>query len=80
MFYLLLFIIHLFNLDRSKNFTIKNIFIAPAKLLNDKDGVLIKVNKKKITKKQQKTMVRVKFIFASFSKEGNADCGIEHLD
>ena len=53
MFYLLLFIIHLFNLDRSKNFTIKSIFIALAKLLNDKDGVLIKVNKKKkITKKQ----------------------------
>ena len=54
MFYLLLFIIHLFNLDRSKNFTIKNIFIAPAKLLNDKDGVLIKVNKKKNYKETTK--------------------------
>ena len=53
MFYLLLFIIHLF--DRSKNFTIKSIFIALAKLLNDKDGVLIKVNKKKKLQRNNKT-------------------------
>ena len=50
-------IIHLFNVDRSKNFTIKNIYIAVAIPLNDKDGVLIKVNEKEIQVKQT-TMVR----------------------
>ena len=40
-----------------KNFTIKNIYIAVAIPLNDKDGMLIKVNKKNY-KEKQNTMVR----------------------
>ena len=45
-------IIHLFNVDRNKIFTIKKIYIAVAVPLNDKDGMLIKV--KKIQKKKKK--------------------------
>ena len=40
--------IHLFNVDRGNNFTIKKIFTQSVTILiNDKDGVLIKVNKNK---------------------------------
>ena len=52
-------IIHLFNIDRSKHFTMKNIYVAVAITTNHKDGMLIKVNKnKKKYKQKQNTMVR----------------------
>ena len=47
---LLLLFIYL-TLTEVKIFTIKNIYIAVAIPLNDKDGMLIKVNEKKINKK-----------------------------
>ena len=40
-------IIYLFNVDRNKNFTIKNTYIAVAIPINDKDGMLIKLNETK---------------------------------
>ena len=39
--------IQLFKVDRSKNCTIKTIYIAVAIPINDKDGMLIKVNENK---------------------------------
>ena len=39
--------IQLFKVDRSKNCTIKNVYIAVAIPINDKDGMLIKVNENK---------------------------------
>ena len=44
---IIIIINYLFNVDGSKNFTIKNIYIALAIPVNDKDGTLIKVNENK---------------------------------
>ena len=44
---IIIIISYLFNVDGSKNFTIKNIYIALAIPVNDKDGTLIKVNENK---------------------------------
>ena len=45
-------------MTESKIFTIKNVYIAVAIPLNDKDGMLIEANEKKIYKVKQSTMVR----------------------
>ena len=47
---MIIIINYLFNGDRSNSFTIKNIYIAVAIPLNDKDSMLIKVNEKNIYK------------------------------
>ena len=36
-----------FNVDRSENFTIKNIYISVAKRISDKDGMIVKANENK---------------------------------
>ena len=36
-----------FNVDRSENFTIKNIYISVAKRIIDKDDMIVKANEKK---------------------------------
>ena len=51
---IIIIIIHLFNVDWSRNFTIKNIYIVVTILIGDKEGILIKVNEnKKITNKNK---------------------------
>lgn len=45
--------IQLFKVDRSKNCTIKNVYIAVAIPLNDKDGMLVKVNEKKLLQREK---------------------------
>lgn len=45
--------IQLFKVDRSKNCTIKNVYIAVATPLNDKDGMLVKVNEKKLLQREK---------------------------
>ena len=53
---IIIIIIYLFiylTLAEAKIFRIKNVYIAVAIPLNDKDGMIIKINEKKITKKNK---------------------------
>lgn len=55
-FVIIIIIPHFFNVDRSKSFKIKNVYKAVAMPINNKDGMVIKVNEKK--KLKQNTMVK----------------------